>query len=102
MRILTAGLKHQEVYDLQGRDCKKEKNIMHDKLFEQGIDILDFIVQKVTLPPDSEHRMQEETVSAVNQRVNNVTTNEQKVTEKNADEIAMLQKKATINQNNAE
>jgi len=102
MRLLTAQTPHSQVYDLQGRDCKAERDRMHAKLWELGIDVKHFLVQKVTLPAETEHRMQEETMTIVEQRVNTVTALEQSVTEKNRDELEMLRKKATINQEMAE
>jgi len=102
MRILSAKMPHAQVYDLQGRDCKEERDRMKEKLWELGIEVMEFLVQKVTLPAETEHRMQEETMTGVEQRVNAVTALEQSVTERNRDELEMLRKKATINQEMAE
>jgi len=59
-------------------------------------------VQQVVLPDEAVYRMQEDTMTATNQRVNDVTAKEQSVTEANRDELEMLKKQATIKQDMAE
>lgn len=102
VRGLGMSIPHSEAYDLQGRDCKTEAEEMDSKFQIDGIRVLSFIIQEVRLPDDTVHRMQEDTMAAVNKQENSVKQAAHEVLNKNADELKLKRQEADINQNLAE
>lgn len=98
VRTLAVAHDHVNIYDLQGVDCETQIAEMNEKLEPDGVKVVSFIIQEVTLPQESSFRMQEETISPLKQRVNEVNAEESALRARNADALQIAAKRALVDQ----